>query len=362
MIGDNVLNTADPSSLICVRVGFHFMGTLFVSKYAYKKPYLPVADQLSLLMSRGMEVTDLKAASACLERIGYYRLSGYWYPFRESALLTDGTGTPLLHPSTKKRQYGVKNNFRVGTTFSAVMDLYVFDKRLRMIFLDAIERIEVGLRVDIALLLGARGALVHRDPSQLHGNFTRVNANGQSDHLRWLDNLDQKFRRSKEEFVKHFKNKYPNQAPPVWIAIELWDFGLLSIFLGGLKHGDRVHLAGKYLIPRENLLTSWVRNINNVRNICAHHSRLWNRSPADQISPPKQGEIALLDHLASDSVAQSRVYATAAVMQFFLRTINPSSQWSTRLKQHMRNLPSAAPIGLSQLGFPVNWETLPLWN
>ena len=331
------------------------MGTFSSPQHIYGKPYRSIADQLALLRSRGMKVTDMTAASACLERVGYYRLSGYWYPFRKSHQVATAT--------TRKRQLVVGDDFRAGTTFQTVMDLYVFDKRLRLLFLDAIERVEVALRVDIALLIGKRDPWAHRDSRQLHGRFLKIDArSGKSEHAKWLEKLDLSFHRSREEFVKHFKQKYPGDNPPIWIAIELWDFGMLSVFLSGMKYADQVQLAAKYGLPRAELLTSAVRNMNNIRNICAHHGRLWNRSPADQIAPTNFGEIADLDHLATDISAQSRIYATAAVLQFLLKTIHPGSSWGDRLKAHCAGFPLSPQIAVAQAGFPMGWERLALWN
>lgn len=341
------------------------MGTSPAPSRPYTKPYRSVADQLILLRDRGMEITDLATAAICLERVGYYRLSGYWYPFRKSHISVDPlTGLVALHPATGKQQLVVDDDFRLGTSFHTVMDLYVFDKRLRLLLLDAIERVEVALRVDIALLIGKRDPWAHRDPNQVHGRFSKRldPRTGNNEYLRWLNKLDRLFNRSQEEFVKHFKRKYAGNKPPIWIAIELWDFGMLSVFLGGMKFADQVQLASKYGLPRAELLTSAVRNMNNIRNICAHHSRLWNRSPADQIAPTKAGEIADLDHLATDISAQSRIYATAATLQFLLKTIHPGSSWGARLKEHCADFPVSPEIVIAQGGFPVGWESLTLWN
>lgn len=301
-------------------------------------------------------------AQACLERIGYYRLSGYWYPFRESrSVVHPITGAPLFDPVTRSQQVIVEDGFRPGSTFQQVMDLYVFDKRLRLIFLDAIERIEVALRVDVALLLGKRSPSAHRDSQEFNPRFTRIDSRGQSGHDKWLDRLDESFRKSKEEFVTHFKLKYPSQHPPIWIAIELWDFGMLSFGLDGLKLADQTQIAGKYGL-RPSLLIGFARNLNNIRNICAHHSRLWNRSPADRIALPRPGEITDLDHLVSDLNAYSRIYASAAVMQHFLAIINPSTRWAERLSAHLKTLPAFNGINLTQAGFPKDWENLSLWK
>ncbi len=235
----------------------------------------------------------------------------------------------------------VEDDFRQGTAFQNVMDLYVFDKRLRLLFLDALERIEVALKVDIALLLGARDPWAHRDPNQLHGRFSKVidSKTGQNEYQKWLGRLDSTFSRSKDEYVKHFKRKYWGEYPPIWIAIELWDFGMLSVFLGDMKIADQTTLAAKYGLARPELLTSWVRNLNHIRNICAHHSRLWNRSPADQISPPRTSESSLLDHLSTDPFALTRLYASAVAVQYLLRTINPTSSWGKPVEITLQDFP-----------------------
>lgn len=319
------------------------------------KPYLGIQEQLTLLEGRGMAITDRAKAGQYLERIGYYRLSGYWYPFRQSRPFSGPGDKPALQ---------VLDDFRPGVEFGHVVDLYVFDKKLRLLFLDAIERIEVGVRVSIALLLGARDPWAHRNPAQLDGKFAKRISQGKktTSHWEWFQRLDDAARRSHEDFVEHFKQKYSCPLP-IWMAIELWDFGMLSRFLSGMRFHDRQAIAAKYGSAREELLTSWMRSINHVRNICAHHSRLWNRSPSDQPKPPKVGDIALLDHLADNQRAQTRLYAVAAVMQFLLRTINPSTSWGFRLKQHMAGFPVGVPgIAVGDTGFPEGWENLPLWN
>ncbi len=181
------------------------------------------------------------------------------------------------------------------------------------------------------------------------------------DEVDWRRRFDDLAARSKEDFVIHFKNKYSDPLP-IWVATELWDYGLLSRFLSGISHRDISVIAARYNVPRPELLTSWIRSMNHVRNICAHHSRLWNRSPSDQPRIPRTGEIPMLDHLVTDQYAQVHIYAVAAVMQYVLQAINPSSQWKQRLKDHFATFPTAPGINIGQTGFPQGWETLPLWR
>jgi abortive infection bacteriophage resistance protein len=337
-----------------------------------------------------MEVSDEPKASECLSRIGYYRLSAYWYSSRMSQVYQD--------PVDKKQKTRVLDTFRAGTKFSDAADFYVFDKKLRLLVLDALERIEVGIRTDIAILLGRTGAWAHRDKAHLHGNFTRPHVSAGrltllqtqqaagkslrdiaksvgmkesavkfalsqpakaqlSDHDEWLARLDDKFQKSKEDFSKHFKEKYPHDLPPIWVAVELWDFGTLSHFFSGMTVVDRDSIAHRYGLPDGNTLAGWLRNLNDVRNFCAHHSRLWNRSMPFIPPWPPLGSVPQLDHVTN----HARFYASAAILRHLLLTINPSSTWSTRFIEHVATLPPNPYVTLASAGFPVGWEAQPLW-
>ena len=314
------------------------------------KPYLSVAQQLALLKSRGLTITDDARAIAALERIGYYRLSGYWYPLRAS--VDQPPAAPLI-----------QDDFRAGAEFGQIVDLYVFDKQLRLLTLDAVERVEIALRTDIALLLGRSSPTAHRDPAYLDGRFARQCARGKTvtRHQEWLTRLDKTTGESREEFVAHFRRSYSSPLP-IWMAVELWDFGMLSHFLSGMRYRDQVTLAARYGLPRPELLTGWIRSINFARNICAHHGRLWNRPLVDQPPMPRPGEVATLDHLAGDQHAQKRFYAVAAVLRYLLTFINPTTSWAARLDDLVATLPAAPGVSVRHMGFPDNWRTLPLWK
>ncbi|MFU8773361.1 MAG: Abi family protein, partial [Anaerolineales bacterium] len=129
---------------------------------ATPKEWKSFNEQLAILKSRGLIVDDENAARNYLERIGYYRLSGYLYPFRE-----------LASAETKQSVNRRLDGFLEGSHFRDVVELYVFDKKLRLLALDALERIEMALRVDIAHLLGAQDIHAYENPACLHGHFSK---------------------------------------------------------------------------------------------------------------------------------------------------------------------------------------------
>ena len=319
----------------------------------YQKPYLAISDQLALLKQRGMVVTDDAKAQEYLARIGYYRLSAYWYPFRQETRTTAPGGSV---------QKVVGDAFKPDVEFQTIVDLYVFDKRLRLLMLDVLERIEVALRTDVALQLGQHDPYAHRDPVYLDGRFAQRTRPSRSKHSDWLGHLDERARKSKEQFAEHFRQKYPRSRMPIWIAVELMDFGPLSHLITGMKTRDVRVIADHYAIPRPELLPKWVWSLSIVRNICAHHSRLWNKPLVNQVKPPRPGEMSALDHLASDRFALSRLYGAVAVARHMLHAINPSTSWPERLKALVATFPANAHVSFRGSGFPAGWEQQGLWQ
>jgi abortive infection bacteriophage resistance protein len=318
----------------------------------YSKPFLSIPQQIAQLKQRGMIITDDNKAGHYLERLGYYRLSGYWYPMR------------VLNPATASSPHTISDQFRVGTQFQHVADLYVFDKQLRMLLLDGIERIEVALRVAIAIKLGQQNPYAHMEKSLLHGNFAKKTKypDGPTGHDEWISRYRRCVNRSHEEFKKHFDKKYPSQGLPIWMAIEVWDFGLMSTFMSGMAYNDQTDIAWQFGFSRNELLIDWIRALNEARNNCAHHSRVWNKPLINSPTPPKRGESQFLDHIVGDKMCQTRVYIVAVAIQFLLRTINPTSSWSSRLKTHFQTFPIAPGVSTTHTGFPAGWEQLLLWN
>jgi abortive infection bacteriophage resistance protein len=317
---------------------------------AYQKPYLTVSEQIALIQSRGMVITDRAKAEHALERIGYYRLSGFWYPFR-------------LPVRDEANVVKISGNFRPLTNLETVIDLYVFDKKLRLLFGDALERIEIALRVQISLLLGKIGPTAHRDPKKLHGNFSKIAPKtGEPKHHTWLKRTDQAFSDSREEFATHFREKYAGEHPPIWIACELWDFGALSTLFGGLQKPDQTQIADQYGINSFKMMESWIRTLNVTRNICAHHGRLWNRPLVFQPSWPTPDQAPKLAHIDGVTKSQTRTYAVACISKHMLDVINPTSSWGERLKTLCSTFPDHPVISLEAAGFPPDWQTQQLWN
>lgn len=321
----------------------------------YNKPYLTFEQQLALLQSRGLGVTDEAAALAYLRRIGYYRLSAYWYPLRQVVPSQAAGPAPIIGQRA--------DTFRPGSTFEQVLALYVFDKRLRLLALDAIERIEVALRVDVSYRLGQRDPFAHMNPDMLHGNFTKKihSTTGRTIYRNWLEKHQQMVARSKDDFVRHYKQKY-GEPLPLWVAVELWEFGMLSTFYQGMRIADKDAIAARYGLPDGQLLQSWLRALNFVRNVAAHHSRLWNKNLVDQPKLPRAGVMPTFDPLIGQPAVASRLFVMLYIVLHMMREVSPNSSWPARLRQLLDGFPAAPGLSPSDMGFPVGWEAYPLWR
>ncbi len=325
----------------------------------YPKSWKSYFDQLGQLIARGMIVTDRDRALDHLERIGYYRLSGYWYPFRTRSgplCLLDSHGRK---PEKVREERIALDCFRGGTTFQNAVDLYVFDKQLRLLVMDALERIEVSLRVDASHTLGALDRFAYLRADLFHDEFSvKLDQNaGLTRHQDWLAKHAQLIGRSKEEFVRHNRTRY-GLPLAIWVACEVWDFGTLSTLFGGMREAEQDAIARQYGVGNGRVFATWLRSLNYLRNVCAHHARLWNRNIVDQPRLPGASEVGWVASLETDTRARARCFVLLKITRHLLGVINPRSGWPDRMKAHLQAFPDLGHLGLnlSGLGAPGGWD------
>ena len=228
--------------------------------------------------------------------------------------------------------------------------------------MEAIERIEVAVRVQVADVLGRRSPFGHNQAQCLDGAFTgRRAGETRSKHERWLERLREQQRRSSEDFVQHFRTKY-NGDLPIWAAIELLDFGAMTTLFTGLKRSDRDAIAARLGVVDNHqhgdgsVLANWLRVLNFVRNTCAHHARLWNRHFTEKVRTSALGGIADLRHLqALGERDRARLYPALAVIWHLMSTISPESSWHARTRDVLDSFPSDDVIGTRDMGFSPEW-------
>lgn len=297
----------------------------------YTKPPKTFEEQADQLLARGL-LADRDLLTARLREVNYYRLSAYWHPYRQ-------LDSDQLAP---------------GTSFETIWDRYVFDRQLRVITMDAIERVEISVRTRLinafCLQYGAHG---HIDRQHLP-NLTAEN------HRHFLTKIRTEESRSKETFVRHFHSKYTSETDlPLWIASELMDFGTLFTLFRGVETSLKQDIAQIYGIS-DSVLNSWLTSLNTIRNICAHHARLWNRELGTPIMIPRKNKHPHWHAPVDITLADRRIFGVLTVLRHMLGQIAPQSGWQNRLAQLIETKHPEIPI--AQAGFPNNWKDSPIWR
>lgn len=292
----------------------------------FNKPPLTYAQQVAQLQARGMEISDPSGAAFYLQHLNYYRLAAYWLPFEAD------------HST---------HQFQTGTNFNDVLNLYVFDRELRLHVLDAIERVEVSIRGQWAYQL-----------AHLHGAHAHLDVSLASRPDRWkelIETTKKEVDRSDEAFIRHLKTKYQEALPPVWAACEVMSIGTLSKWYNNLSPvATRRAIAGVYSVDH-GVLASWLHHFSILRNTCAHHSRLWNREFTVTPQLPRSKPSILVPSCVPGS---RKVYNTLAILAHLMDVIAPNHQWKTNLRRLLKN----HQIQESAMGFPTDWERLSIWK
>mgnify|MGYP000795390816 FL=1 len=298
-----------------------------MTKIPYPKQLISFPDQIALLKQRGLVFTDETKALHLLRNISYYRLSGYWYP-----LLAD------------------KQNhlFKPGSTFDAPYNIYKFDSELRKLIITELEKIEVAVRTQTAYILSSQWDGYWFADASHFNNPVR--------HAKILSKIDEEYQRSDEEFVTAFKSKYSDPFPPSWITMEITSFGTLSILYNNLLPGRAKRSIAAYFGLPDTVFASWLHSIVYIRNICAHHCRLWNRTLSIRPLMPRSPRKPFVTLPANGT---RQVYFILSMTVYLLDIINPNHSFVERFKDLLSRYPS---IDVRAMGFPVGWENEDIWK
>ncbi len=303
----------------------------------FDKPALSVEQQADQLIKRGL-IADRNFLIERLRVVSYYRLSGYWYTFRKP------------DPNNPKCRL---DDFEPDTQFDTIWNRYAFDRHLRLVVMDAVERIEVAARTAIAY---------HH--AQTHGPFAYADdpaflpSIDKKDYDQFLGSIQREKKRSKERFVRHFQSKYGSHHSdlPIWMAIEIMSFGSVLTMYRGCSPAIRQAVAQPIGV-HETVFESWLLALNTVRNICAHHGRLWNREIGTKPSIPRKRKNP--DWHTPVEIKNNRMFGVLTICKWSLDRIAPQSSWADRLRVLLANYPE---IPLVSMGFPENWQKSPIWN
>ena len=297
-------------------------------KIPYTKLPLTIQEHIELLKARGLKIPDEEKATRYLQNISYFHLSGYMYPF-----LAD----------KKQHQY------KTGSSFDDIINLYRFDRELRVLIFSTIEKIEVAIRAQISnhFTVETKNPFWYTDVN----NFSFP-----SEHKDFLNNTLSYVKRSTDVFIKHFFDTYNDPYPPIWMILEVLSMGQLSILYQITKRSAPRKAIAKYFSVKEPIMANWLHALVYIRNICAHHARLWNKSLRIPIKLPKTTDRTWL---ISPNLSNDKLYVVLAVIAYFLDTITPTNSFREKLKDLLVKYPN---VDLGAMGFPRDWKNDPFWG
>lgn len=314
------------------------------------KPFKSYNELLDLLQSRGMIIEDRCRALRKLTQVGYYRLSGFWYPCR--TICFDEAGQAIKKAGSRWRLER-HETFVAGTSFNAVFDLYLFDKRLRLLLLDALERIEIYIRSIIAHELGSISPLAYLDDAFISpSGKTQIAKHGRIPWEEFKAKQKSKIAESREDCILWHKES--NREIPFWVAIETWDFGMLNKYYSMLDSKYRNIVCSRIEKQISPVFGSWLHALNILRNKCAHHSRIWNITESN---PIKIIDDPFFAALATNRESCRKLFGFITIIWYLVKLIGPNSDWLKHVDEVVGTLPQLPNCTLRTMGFPPSQDT-----
>lgn len=295
------------------------------------KNFKDYGELLAILKGRGLIINDESEVIDFFLKVHYYRLSVYFIPFQ--------------HPKNSDR----KDIFKPNISFERIFNLYQFDQDLRNLIFIFLKDVELKLRAQISHIY-----------TKKYGPFGYIeNENSLKRNLRakkdknlfdeFIDQVNKTKARANESFIKHIKEKYNIDDLPLWALVEIISFGNLSKFFKLMQKDEQLEILKQFSLEKIkiNIFENWLEVFSYIRNICAHHSKLWNR------------DFVLKFKLDADlkelNIRNDKVFCALSVICRFLKT--------SGFKQELIKLFGKYPdIDLKAMDFPQNWQDLACWN
>lgn len=305
---------------------------------SYKKNFKTFDEQLVLLKERELKISNDSFALSKLKRINYYRLSAYFLPFQ--------------YPKNSDK----KDIFFENTTFEKIIQLYYFDCELRKIVFEAIEIIEIYFRTQItyhhALKYGAFGYLKKENFETSQEFYDKI-----------MINLKDETKRSEESFIKHFKDEYNTTDLPMWAVVEVISFGTISKLYSILKTQEQEAVISELKEINKKVFKNWLHGLSVIRNICAHHSRLWNKTLGVKFEIPRKiKEFTTITKIENEIEIKlnDKLFFALTTIEYILNSIGEDEiNFKLKIKDLFHKYPK---IKLESMGFIRNWEENPIWQ
>lgn len=296
-------------------------------------------EQMTILKNKGMVFNDEQVATSFLARVSYFRLKYYW--------------TDMIDITT--------GHFVFDSNFDTIIERYEFDKRLRNILFGAIEVLEVGLRTKFitTLSLATNTGLWYLDGSHF---------DNQQFHTNLVLDMKYEFDRNTDPFVRQYISNHPNwdkstldgDNPDAWMIFETATFGTLSKMYKNLRNQSplKSRIANEFGLYSARDLSSWLEAISVMRNVIAHHSRMWYKIFSKKPTNIRNHRDAWMQADMTEH-QRKRAFGVISCLLYLCNAIKPNNT----IKQEIKDLFAANPnIPVFMIGFTNGWDNTPLWR
>lgn len=307
------------------------------TKIDYTKLPKSFEDQFELLEKRGLTIPKEYKTKQILQNISYHRLSEYMYPF-------------LKEPKDKE-------NFKENANFETIFKIYQFDSELRMVLFYAIEQIEIALRAQIIFHMSKK----------YNSGFWFENKDAFTSYpfyISLLRRIDQSVKNSNQEHIKKYSRKYNQHLPPAWKSFETLSFNTLFSIFKNLRDNTEKKIIAHHFGVHHVVLKSWIDTMIYIRNLCAHHSRIWNIKLTIKPTWPKRPHydwVQTWDNQIHNYNQNGKIklYAAICVTKYLMDRVNPDHRLTFKLNVLLQKYPQ---VDIAHMGFPKNWQSEPLWT
>lgn len=314
-----------------------------MAKINYPKSYSSPSDLVKLLKSRGLVIEDEAKAKSYLKNISYFRLSAYCHPLLE---------TPKENHTYKK-----------GASFSQVLNLYRFDRKLRLLVFNEIEKIEVAIRsIIVNTACEHFGSVFWMTDGENFGNSHYFS--------KFIADITKDISESSEDFIRHFADRYSNEFPPAWAIAEILSLGGICHVYKNIKDQSLKKKIAKEFGLQPVVFESWIMTLSGLRNICCHHGRLWNRTlKLRPIVPYSTKYPWIVGFLKNDvdslkdgqqpKIDIQRIYYRMCIIKYFLTSVSPNNSFKEKLLALLAKYPN---VDIHAMGFSADWRNEPIWK
>jgi abortive infection bacteriophage resistance protein len=296
----------------------------------FDKAPLTTEQHIALLQGRGLIIEDKDSVLKYLQDISFYRFLQYCKPFET---------------------VGTDHQFLADTSFDNIVKVYIFDRKLRALTANSLERIEVSVKAQLNNRMSLQyGAHWYCDAALFKSKEL---------HCDFMAEIERSVRRNSEAFIKNYYDKdFTPEHPPSWMVMEVLSFGQVSKLYASLKGCDEKTMIARYYTTPVAVFESWLLSLVYTRNICAHHNRLWNRVIVIKPKLPTREKFRILEHFSVTTPGTP--FAVLSICNALLSIINPKSDFADKVKSLISDYEKH--LDFEAMGLCEKWDEERIWS